>query len=103
MNLGNTYLGGEVEPQVTTSEAILDEKRNLLGEREAHCAREVCGLAEVDQVLKGECEGNRFAENDRDVLVRLINACVLADGNRTTADVTRAGELDAFLRCFDHN
>lgn len=99
----NTYLGCEVEPQVTTSEAILDEKRNLLGEREAHCAGKVCGLAEVDKVLEGECEGNRFAENDRDVLVRLINACVLADGNRAAADVTGAGEFDAFLCCFDHN
>jgi len=99
----NTYLGCEVEPQVTTSEAILDEKRNFLGEREAHCAGKVCGLAEVDKVLEGECEGNRFAENDRDVLVRLINACVLADGNRAAADVTGAGEFDAFLCCFDHN
>lgn len=69
------------------SKAILDKKRNLLGERQAHRAGEVGRLAEVDEVFERECEGDGFAENNRDVLVGLVDACVLADVDGAVADV----------------
>jgi hypothetical protein len=96
-----TYLGGEVEAQVTTAKRILNQERNLLGQVQPYGAGQVGGLAEVDEVLEGEGQGDGLGEVNGNVLLGLLDVGVLADGNGAVTDVTRAGELDTFLAGLD--
>lgn len=86
---------------MTASETILDKQRNLLGQTQGHRVRQICSLAEVDEIFEGESKSDGFGECDRDVLLRLFDVGVLTDGHGTGANVTLAGELDAFLSSLD--
>lgn len=66
-------------------------------------ARQVGGLAEVNQVFERERQRHGLAELNGDVLIRVVHVGVLADGDGTAANVTLAGKLDAFLRGLDHD
>lgn len=88
---------------MTTAETVLNKKGNLLGQAEAHLAGESGSLAEVDEVLEGESEGNGFGESNGNVLFGLIDVGVLTDGDRPAANVTLAGELDTFLGSLNDN
>lgn len=59
--------------------------------------REGGGLAKVDEVLEGEGERNRLGQLDVNVLFRLVNVGVAAEGDGSIADVAGAGELDSVL------
>lgn len=96
-----TYLGGEVEPQVTASKTVLNKQRHLLGQVQLYRAGQVGGLAEVDEVLEREGQGDGFGERDRDVLIGLVDVRVLADGDGAVTNVTGAGELDTLLAGLD--
>jgi hypothetical protein len=86
---------------MAASETVLDEQGHLLGEGEADGAGEVGSLAEVDEIFEGECEGDGFAEDNGDILLGLVDAGMLADCDGAAANVTLAGEFDAFFCCFD--
>lgn len=86
---------------MTTSETVLDKQRNLLGQTQGHRARQICSLAEVDKVFEGESKSDGFGERNRDVLLGLFDIGVLTDGHGAAANVTLAGELDAFLGSLD--
>ncbi len=60
-------------------------------------------LAEVDEVLEGECKGYGLAKLDLDTELRLLDVAMLAQRNRSIADVSLAGELDAVLIRVDRN
>lgn len=55
-----SYLGCQIETQVTAAKAVLNEQRNLLREMKCYGGGEVGCLAEVDKVLKGEGQSDRF-------------------------------------------
>jgi len=55
-----SYLGCQIETQVTATKAVLNEQRNLLREVKRYGGGEVGGLAEVDKVLKGEGQSDGF-------------------------------------------
>lgn len=82
---------------MAASEAVLDAKRHFLGQAQGDLVRQSGGLAEVDQVLEREGQSNRLAKLNGNVLLWLVDVGVLADGDGTVSNVTRAGELDAFL------
>lgn len=63
----------------------------------------VGGLAEVDKVLKGESQGNGFRQLNSDILIRLVDVGVLADGDRAVSNVTGAGELNTLLAGLNNN
>lgn len=86
---------------MTAPQTILDKQRNLLGQTKGHRARQICSLAEVDEVFEGECKSDGFGERNRDVLLGLFDVGVLTDGYGAAANVTLAGELDTFLRSLD--
>lgn len=98
-----SYLRGQVEAQVTTTETVLNEQRHLLGEVQRYGGGQVGGLAEVDKVLEGEGQGDGFGDVNHDVLLGLVDVGVLADGDRSVTDVTVAGELDTLLVGLDNN
>jgi hypothetical protein len=83
---------------VTAAQTVFHQQRHLLRQREGDFGGEVGGLAEVDEVLEGEGKGNGFGEVDGDVLLGLVDAGVLTDGDGSTANVALAGELDTLLR-----
>jgi hypothetical protein len=96
-----TYLGGEVEAQVTAAKRILNQQRHLLGQVQFYRRGQVGGLAEVDKVLEGEGQGNGLREVNGNVLVGLVDIGVLADGNGAVTNVAGAGELDTLLAGLD--
>jgi hypothetical protein len=98
-----TYLGGEVEAQVTAAKRILNQQRHLLGQVQFYRRGQVGGLAEVDKVLKGEGQGDGFGEVDSNILIGLVDVGVLANGNGAVTDVTLAGELDTLLAGLNDN
>jgi hypothetical protein len=72
-----TYLRGQVESKITaTSQSVLNQQRNLVGEAELHGLGKTRSLAEIDEVFKGECQGDRFCEFDFDVHFWLVDVCV---------------------------
>lgn len=88
---------------MTATQTVLYQQRHLLGQVQRYRAGQVGGLAEVDEVLEGEGQSDGFGEGNGDVLVGLVDVGVLADGDGTVANVTRAGELDTFLASLDNN
>lgn len=86
---------------MTTSQPILDKQRNLLRKADSHLIRQVCSLAEVNEVLEGESKGDGFGEGNRDVAFGFVDIGVWADGNGAGTDIALAGEFDAFLCSFD--
>lgn len=88
---------------MTTTEAVLNQQWHLLRQVQHYRVGQIGGLAEVGEVLEGEGQSDGFREGDGDVLVGLLDVGVLADGDGTVANVTRAGELDTFLACLDNN
>lgn len=93
-----TYLGGEVEAEVTASrEVVLNQQRNLVGEADLDLGGESGGLAEVDEVLEGEGQGDGLGELNVDVELGLVHVGVAAEGDGTITDITVGGELDTVL------
>lgn len=76
-----TYLRGEVESQVTASKSVFDHQGHLLRKTESNMARQICSLAEVDEVFQGEGEGNGLGEVNGNVLIGVLNIGVLTDGH----------------------
>lgn len=74
-----------------------------MGQAQFDLAGQTACLAEVDEILQRESKGDRFAKVYRDVLVWLLDICVLADGYGTTPDIALAGKADAIFRCFDRD
>lgn len=64
---------------------------------QGHRGGQISRLAEIDEIFQGESEGNGLGEGDRDILLGLFDVGVLTDGHGAAANVTLAGELDAFL------
>jgi hypothetical protein len=96
------YLRGQVEPEIAVvGQAVLDEKGNLVAEAKLHLAAEAGGFAEVDEVLERKGQGDGLGKADLDVLLRVLDVGVLAQGDRAVANVTGAGELDALLCALD--
>lgn len=102
-NKRSTYLGRQVEPQMTATKAVLHQQWNLLGQVQCYRVGQVGGLAEVDEVLEGEGQGDGFGKGDGDVLVGLFDVGVLANRDGAVANVARAGEFDTFLGGLDNN
>lgn len=86
---------------MAASQTILNKQGNLLRQTERHRGRQICSLAEVDEIFQGEGESDGLGESNGDVLFGLFNVGVLADGDRAAANITLAGELDAFLGSFN--
>jgi hypothetical protein len=74
-----TYLWGQVESEITaSSELILNQQRNLIGEAELDRLGQTSSFAEVDKVFQGECERDGFGEFDIDVELGLVYIGVAA-------------------------
>lgn len=86
---------------MAAAKRILNQERHFLGQVQPYRAGQVGGLAEVDEVLEGEGQGNGLGEVNGNVLLGLLDIGVLADGNGAVTNVTRAGELDTFLAGLD--
>jgi hypothetical protein len=72
-----TYLGGQVESEVTASgQSIFNQQRNLIGQAELDRLGKTSSLAEVYKVLEGEGQGDGFGELDFDVKVWLLDIVV---------------------------
>jgi hypothetical protein len=72
-----TYLGGQVESEVTaSSQSIFNQQRNLIGQAELDRLGKSSSLAEVYKVFEGESQGDRFGEFDFDVKVWLLDIVV---------------------------
>lgn len=80
---------------------VFDEKRNLVRQAELDTVRQAASLAEVDEVLEGECKSDRLGEVDLDVLLGLVDVCVVAQCHGAVTNVALARELDALLCGFD--
>lgn len=92
-----TNLGGKEKAQVAASEAVLDTKGHFLRQAQVNLGGQSGSLAKIDQVLEGKGQSNRLAKLDGNILLGLIDVGVLADSNRTVANVALTRELDAFL------
>jgi hypothetical protein len=98
----NTYLRGQVEPEIAVvGQAVLDEQGNLVAEAELHLATETGSFAEVDEVLEREGQGDGLGKTDLDVLLGVLDVGVLAQGDRAVTNVAGAGKLDALLCALD--
>jgi hypothetical protein len=96
--VGEAYLGREVEPQIAVVlQAILDKQGNLARKAQLDGVGQTASLAEVDQVLEGEGEGDGLSEVNLNVLALLVYVGVLSELNGPGADVTLAAELDTLL------
>lgn len=97
-----TNLGGKVEPQVAVvGEGVLDKQGNFIRQAQLDPVRKTAGLAEVDEVLEGECECYGLAHGDFDVLIRLLNVAVLTESDRSGTNVSVALEADTLLCAFN--
>lgn len=86
---------------MAAAKRILNKQRHLLGQVQPYGGGQVGGLAEVDEVLEGEGQGNGLGEVNANVLIRLFDIGVLADSNGAVTNVTRAGELNTLLAGLD--
>ena len=99
-----TYLRSQVESQVTaSSQVILNQERNFIGQAKLDSLGKSRSLAEVDQVFKGEGQRDWFGELNFDIEFWLLDIIVAAKSDGTIANVTRAGELDTIFRCLDRD
>ena len=97
-----TYLRREIEPQIAVvGELVLNQQRHLITQAQLHLVREAASLAEVDEVLEGEREGDGLAELDVDVLRLVLDVGVRAQRDGAVADVAAACKLDAVLGGLD--
>lgn len=88
---------------MAASQTILDEEGYLLGQAQSHLVGQVGSLAEVDEILERESEGDGLTESNGDALLRLVDVAVLTDSDRAASNVTLAGELDTLLRGLDND
>ena len=96
------YLWSQIEPQIAVvGQSVLHQQRDLIAQAEPDLRAQAAGLAEVDQVFERECEPDRFAEVDLDVLALVFNVGVWSQRNRAVADVSAALERDAVFRALD--
>ena len=67
-------LWSEVEPQIAVvGESVLDKEWYFVAQAELNLRTETAGLAEVDQVLERECEGDGFTQVDLHVLGLVVD------------------------------
>lgn len=100
----NPYLWREIEPQVAAAgDVVLHQQRNLVGKADLDGVGEGRGLAEVDEVLEGEGQGDGLGELNVDVLLGLVDVGVAPERDGAVADVSRARELDTVLAGVDRN
>ncbi len=86
---------------MATAKRILNKQRHLLGQVQPYGGGQVRGLAEVDEVLEGEGQGDGLGEINANVLLGLLDIGVLANGDGAVTNVTGAGELDTLLAGLD--
>lgn len=97
-----SYLGSEVESEVAVvCQGVLDHERHISRQAQLNSARKAAGLAEVDQVLEGESEGDGLTELNVDVHFVFLDIGVLAQSDGSRADVAGAAELDTLLCALD--
>jgi hypothetical protein len=97
-------LGSKVESEVAlTGDLVLHQERDLIGEADVDLVGQGSSLAEVDKVLERECEGDRLAQFNLDILLRLFEVGAAAEGHRAVADITVASKFDTVLGSLDHN
>ena len=102
--VGSVYLGGEVESEVAVvCQRVLDHERHIGGKAQLDSARKTTSLAEVDEVLEREGQGDGLGKTDLDVLLGVLDVGVLTQGDRAVTNVTGAGKLDALLCALDSN
>lgn len=98
------YLRSKVESEITaSSQLVFDQEGNLVGEAEFDGFRETSSLAEVDEVLEGESQGDRLGELDFDIQIWLLDVVVRSQSNSTVTNITSTGELDTILGGLDGN
>lgn len=97
-----THLGREVEAQVAaTRQVVLDQQGHLAGQADLDLVGQSGSLAEVDQVLERECQGNGLRQLNLDVEVGLLDVGVASESNSTVTNIAVARELDTVLGGFD--
>jgi hypothetical protein len=97
-----TYLRSQVESEVTaSSQSILYQQGNFVGEAELDRLGKPSRLAEVDEVFQGEGQGDGFSKFDFDVHLWLLDVVMASQRNSTVSNVTSAGELNPILGCFN--
>ena len=87
----------------TSIQPILNQERDLLREAKLDLVRQALGLAKVEKILDRECERDRLSQADRHALLGVLDIVMLADGDRSVADFTLAGKLDAVFAGFNQN
>ena len=104
MQLEATYLGGQIEPEITASgQRVLHQKRHLARQADLDRVGECRRLAKVDKVLERECEGHRLAQLNLNRLRRLLHIAVLAQRHRAVANIALGRELDAIFGSVDRD
>jgi len=101
-----TYLGREVEPQVAAArQGVLDQQGHLVRQADLDLGCKSGRLAEVDQVLEGECKGDGLAEIDLNgiVLLILLNGGMLSQRDGAVANLASGRELDTILGSFNRH
>jgi hypothetical protein len=76
---------------------LLNQQRNLVGQRNGNGVAQTASLAEVDKVLKREGKGDGLLKLNGGSKLGLLNVGVLAEGDSSLSDVSGAGELDSLL------
>lgn len=72
-----SYLRCQVESEeAVVTQRILDQKRDLVAKAKLHRLAQAASLAEVGEVLKRKCQGNRLREVDLHVVLLLFNVGV---------------------------
>lgn len=96
------YLGGEVEAQVAVvGQRILNKQWHFAGKAELDLCRKAGSLAEVDEVLEGEREGNRLRKIDLDVVFGLLNVAMGAQRYGSGANVACGRKFNTFFGAFN--
>lgn len=91
-----TCLGSQVESEITaSSQSVLHQQRNLVGEAKLDRFGETGSFAEVNKVFQGEGQIDGFGEFDFDVKLWLFDIVVASQVNRAVSNITSAGELDS--------
>ena len=97
-------LGSKVESEVALArDLVLHQERDLVGEADVDLVGQSSSLAEVDKVLERECEGDRLAQFNLDLLLGLLEVGVAAKSHRAVTNITVASKLDTVLGSLDHN
>ncbi len=96
------YLRSQVESEITaSSQSVLHQQRDLVGKAKLDRFGKPRSLAEVDKVFQREGQGDRFGKLDLNVHLWFLDVAMASQSDGTVSNITRAGELDTVLGCFD--